>query len=120
MKLSTDWEKAIDKLTRETVNGSIVWGTSIPFDRPNQVIPPVYWANVCGHLIAVYEYLYREYEDVENYSENKQMVIEFVTEKGLCLFRWSYFDYTKYWQLISAIRQQVSKANEFLNKFLGE
>lgn len=100
-----------------TSQGTLTWQeiSDTKLFREN-VVGAIYSGVVLGRALFVYECRYKDYTDEDHYELVPDIAIEFVDEKGALQWAWPKTPYR--FQLLDAIRYQVSGADEFLKGFL--
>lgn len=120
MASKKDYIRTVDALISLTQDGSMVWSRS---DTPLNLlsngnrISHVYTSLNNGQLIRVYEEMYRQYTDENEYFFQKEITIELLDQNGNAIFR---FPYTRNTQdLFNAIQYKNSGIDSFINNLIG-
>lgn len=112
------WDSVISKLAAQTRAGEVQWQpTKQNRDTHDTLRGEIYFTEVEGKLIRVYEYEYEYYLSDEDRSVPAQDVsIEFITSEGAKL--WELPRTPSRGSLMSAIRYRAAGADDFLQRFL--
>jgi hypothetical protein len=113
-----EWTDALEKIIILTKSGNLNWSknqflTSI---RENDSVDIIYSTSVMNHIIIVYEYRYKKYSDEDNWDWDNEVAIEFVDLEGNLEWQWPTMP--NRFNLIDAIRYNISGAGNFLRDFL--
>lgn len=123
--MSTDetrWDKATELFISQTKSGAIEWAAA-PEAKPkckvgDGVAGVPYTATIKGRRFLVYEYEYKMWPSEDSFYEATEVSIEIVNDDFDMEYRLPRPDGR--WQLLGAIREQTSGANDFLDDFLNE
>jgi hypothetical protein len=114
------WTEAVKKLAEQTENGQVAWQQGIysPTIRMNVNVigDGIYSTAVNGRLLIAYEYTYRNYTNVDEWTDESEVAIEFVDAEGKLQYQWPKVPFRL--QLLDAIRYRVSGAHLFLDSFV--
>ena len=121
MSDSEKWADAIEKVTKMTDQGSLNWQQAGGIPMPNlvrdDVLGDIYVATVQGRWMAIYEYRDKSYLDDTNWHWEDAVAVEFIDNTGKLQWRWPF--YPAAWQLLDAVKRQVTGADDFLRQFLA-
>jgi hypothetical protein len=115
MSDSEQWEKVLTKLLEETKTGDISWSA---VSRPNRedIVGFAYAASVKNKRLFVYEYRYRHYSDENEWEYQTDIAVELVSPDGT--LEWRIPPSRARHQLLEAIREKTSGAEDFLVEYL--
>jgi hypothetical protein len=112
-----NWDPAVEKLIEHTLSNRITWNPHPGLSsQRDEVKGEVYTARVQERLVAVYEYRFRSYDDLDAWDWTDDVAIEFITHDGTLEWRWPQSAHR--WRLLDSIRYQRSQAGSFLESFL--
>jgi hypothetical protein len=113
------WDEAVGRLTEMTERGEIQWKEQRLSLRPmmDAFVGPQFVTEFDSRRIAVYEYSFpAENSDYGRYIDSR-VVVEFVDEGGERVWVWPVSSGNR-WELLEAVRFQVSQADGFLDALL--
>ena len=116
------WIDAVAKIIKLTQEGKIIWKTAEPHSTPSyETIRISFVTDYKDHVLRLYE------KDVKHtgpaiglaggYVET-ETVLEMVDQDGVGI--WAFPSTSAIENLMSAVRFQVSRANDFINDILSE
>lgn len=122
MSDESKWDAAVSRLVRKTELGEVKW-KAVPdaagfCTASSDIVGVPYRAVVLDKTFFVYQYEYRYYHDVDEWSPAQNVAIELVNSRYDLEFRLP--EVPSRWALLEAIREQASGASEFLDSFLSE
>ena len=111
------WNSFLKKLTTKTSDGEIEWYES-PSARRQNPLGPIFTAEILpGKFAAIYRYWYNYYTDVDEYTRQEGVSVEFVDEDGEKL--WQLPSVAARFALIDLIEYNEADADDILKQFLS-
>jgi hypothetical protein len=112
---------AVEKLIELTRNGELRWRPSHELCRRRSgtnFFGPAYIADVDGKQVAVFEYRFQNFTDVDEWHWDTGVTVEFVDQNYET--EWVWPSPPGRFALLDAVRYQASEADDFLNRFLAK
>lgn len=112
------WTTFVKKLIKKTEDGSIEWYES-PHAKRENTLGPIFTAEILpGKFAAVYRYWYNYYTDVDEYSRQESVAIQFVDDDGAK--QWQLPTVGARFALIDLIEYNDAEADDILDTFLKD
>ena len=110
------WNTFLNKLTSKTEDGDIEWYES-PHARRQNPLGPIFVAEILpGKFAAIYRYWYNYYTDVDEYTRQEGVAVEFVDDAGEK--QWSLPSVGARFALMDLIEYNEAEAGDILDEFL--
>lgn len=116
MNEAEQWEKVIRKLLYDTETKDVTWKREPRPDRED-VVGFAYSTLVKDKRVLVYEYQYRHYVEEEVWDTQNDIAVELISDDGT--LEWRLPGVSSRHELLDAIRQQTSGAQEFAAGYLN-
>ncbi|MEX2317336.1 MAG: hypothetical protein WD669_09310 [Pirellulales bacterium] len=117
----SEWDDAIGKLAAMTEQGAIKWELHESFHGRGEdiAISPAFIAEVNGRNVLLYEYKYKYFTDVDEWTWQTDVAVEFVDDEGRLEYTWQGSRGSRQ-RLLDAIRYRAAHVDDFFKEFLRE